>query len=219
MRVYHFLNRKYGLQDLRYRQLKIARISGLNDPFELLGPSCPTRELWHGFQFIKQSINSRMGLLCFSASWQNPVQWSHYADRHKGLCLGFDIPDRLLDRVTYVSKRPAINVELINSNPELVQGELKRLLTTKYAHWRYEREYRHFVPLQGDFDSKEIFFQPFCKGMKLKEIIVGHCSQIRRKDLFEAFGPKRMREVEVFKARLAFRSFKVVRQKNESLWV
>ena len=37
MRVYKFLNAKYGLEALKNRRLKIARISDLNDPFELLG--------------------------------------------------------------------------------------------------------------------------------------------------------------------------------------
>ena len=26
------------------------------------------------------------GMLCFSKGWHNPVQWSHYTDKHKGIC-------------------------------------------------------------------------------------------------------------------------------------
>ena len=33
------------------------------------------------------------GLLCFSRHWYSPALWAHYADNHKGMCLGFDIPD------------------------------------------------------------------------------------------------------------------------------
>jgi hypothetical protein len=36
MRVYHFINEEYGLDDLRRRRLKIATILELNDPFETL---------------------------------------------------------------------------------------------------------------------------------------------------------------------------------------
>lgn len=36
MRVYHFLDRKYGLDDIRRRRLKIATLDDLNDPFEML---------------------------------------------------------------------------------------------------------------------------------------------------------------------------------------
>ena len=31
-------------------------------------------------------------ILCFSRNWDNLLLWSHYGDRHMGVCLGFDIP-------------------------------------------------------------------------------------------------------------------------------
>ena len=37
MRLYHFINKKYGLESLSLKRLKIAQIDKLNDPFELLG--------------------------------------------------------------------------------------------------------------------------------------------------------------------------------------
>ena len=33
------------------------------------------------------------------------MQWAHYADKHKELCLGFDIPDHSLAKVNYSEKR------------------------------------------------------------------------------------------------------------------
>lgn len=39
LRIYHFLPACFGLEDLHKRQLKIARIDALNDPFELIGHS------------------------------------------------------------------------------------------------------------------------------------------------------------------------------------
>ncbi len=26
-------------------------------------------------------------------AWSNPVIWAHYGDKHRGLCLGFEVPE------------------------------------------------------------------------------------------------------------------------------
>src|SRR3546814_17644503 len=36
MRVYHFVNCEYGLQDIARRRLKVATLADVNDPFEML---------------------------------------------------------------------------------------------------------------------------------------------------------------------------------------
>ncbi len=105
MRLYHFINKHYGLKDLREKRLKIARIMELNDPFEFLGVGLSDSKLRKAMETIKQDIANECGLLCFSKSWGNPVQWSHYADGHQGLCLGFDVLDKFLDKINYVDER------------------------------------------------------------------------------------------------------------------
>jgi len=89
MRVYHFINRKYGLQALRRKRLKVSLIDQLNDPFELLGIASHNPDERQAFADVKTGLARYSGILCFSSKWSNPVQWSHYGDRHKGLCLVF----------------------------------------------------------------------------------------------------------------------------------
>jgi hypothetical protein len=36
VQVFHFVNAEYGLDDIERRRLKVAQISGLNDPFEFM---------------------------------------------------------------------------------------------------------------------------------------------------------------------------------------
>ena len=36
-------------------------------------------------------------------SWRNPVQWSHYSKKHSGLCFGFDISAKMLNKVRYTT--------------------------------------------------------------------------------------------------------------------
>jgi len=32
-----------------------------------------------------------VGILCFTKEYDNPLMWSHYADGHRGFCIGYDI--------------------------------------------------------------------------------------------------------------------------------
>lgn len=105
MRVFHFLNHEFGLKDIRERRLKIARIMELNDPFEFLGVELSDRAFRRGLHEVKANLSKDNGLLCFTKSWQNPVLWGHYADKHRGICLGFDMPNELLEQVSYVNSR------------------------------------------------------------------------------------------------------------------
>ncbi len=125
MRVYHFLNKQYGLDDLQRRRLKIAEIMSLNDPFELLGINLSHPLLREAFDATKKDLSKKYGILCFSKSWRSPVQWAHYSDNHKGICIDFDVPDSHLIKVRYVRYR---------LNPPKVIDEkfMLNLLFTKY---------------------------------------------------------------------------------------
>ena len=96
-RAYHFGSAQHALDDLRRRHLKIAQLDELNAPFELWAIAQPDRRLRQAF-----------GLLCFSLDWHNPLLWGHYADRHRGLPLGFDVDEQILKPVSYVKTRPVL---------------------------------------------------------------------------------------------------------------
>ena len=56
-------------------------------------------QLWK----IQADLNAKIGLLSFSSTPREPTLWSHYAESHKGIALGFDIASNLLvlDEVKY----------------------------------------------------------------------------------------------------------------------
>ena len=216
MRVYHFLNKKYGVENIIKRHLKIATIMELNDPFELLGLELSDKKLRRNIFNIRKYISKQFGLLCFSKSWTNPVQWSHYADRHKGIVLGFDVPDKYLFEVEYSSKRLSEEVEKIQSVEKINQNDIKRLLSVKYRHWQYEKEVRWLVRLNKK-SSNGLYYKEFSSDLVLKQVIVGLRSCISRCEISDAL-PGNRNDVEVFKSRSAFKSFRVVRNRNESLW-
>jgi hypothetical protein len=93
MRVFHFLPEDFALQDIEQRRVKVATFKDLNDPFELFSVNLADPILRAAFQEAKEQFAQHSGLVCFSRDWRNPVLWSHYAGRHTGFCLGFDIRD------------------------------------------------------------------------------------------------------------------------------
>jgi hypothetical protein len=218
MRVFHFVNEEFGLENLRLRRLKIATINELNDPFELFGIDLADSALRKAFRVMKDELALDNGLLCFSRDWHNPVQWSHYAAKHTGLCLGFDIPDEFLGCVTYARKRLMIKAEAFRDVRQINPKFAQELLFTKYSHWRYENEVRCFVTLEEKDPEKDLFFAPFSDRLRLSAVIVGAQSRLTRATIREALGDIAP-HVEAFKARLAFKTFRVVKQQDGKLWV
>jgi len=208
MRVYHFLNKNYGLENLQRRRLKIAEIMSLNDPFDLLGINLSDPSLRHAVNETKRALSKKRGILCFSKGWRNPVQWAHYSDKHQGICIGFDVPDSLLVKVSYVRNR-------LKPEKEIDEQFMLKLLSTKFSHWKYEKEYRVFVSLDEKVDG--YFFKEFSRELMPRQVIVGAISDISRADINQALGSMKA-GIEVFKARPAFRTFRIVKQRKESLW-
>jgi hypothetical protein len=108
---------KYGLQALRERRLKISSIDGLNDPFEFLAPDLSDRETRHAFTYHKNEFSRNKGILCFSRDWKNPVLWSHYAESHQGLCLGFSFTAELVP-IHYSATRVQLNIRSLLDHPD-----------------------------------------------------------------------------------------------------
>jgi hypothetical protein len=186
MRVYKFLNKRFALQAMYERRLKIARITEMNDPFEMLPLDLSDRVQRVAMATTAEQLNETAGVLCFSRSWSNPVIWAHYADRHRGICLGFDMPDEYLKAVDYAAHRePLVDVLEL---PEAEQLEvMNRILFTKFEDWRYEQEMR--VSIQLDHDTREngLYFVDWDDHTcVLTEVIVGLRSETCRRELERA---------------------------------
>ena len=91
MRVYKFLNSHFAMKDIWERRIKISEISDLNDPFELIPCDLSDPRHLHAVLATRDEMTRNRGLLHFSRSWANPLLWAHYGDKHRGMCLGFDL--------------------------------------------------------------------------------------------------------------------------------
>lgn len=165
------------LMTCNHKRLKIARIHELSDPFDLWAVAQPDRQLRNALRRYKEEMARRFGMLCFSATWRNPLLWSHYADRHRGLALGFDSNEQKIKPVKYVHQRPVLHVVNLQIANEL--------LYTKYMGWSYEQEARVFLSLEDRDPSTGLYFADFGSDCMLKEVIVGPLSSVSQSRLRE----------------------------------
>lgn len=198
VRAYHLTSADHAISDLRHRRLKIATFDDLNDPFELWAVAQPNRALRRGLRRFKEQIARTYGVLCFSKNWHNPVLWSHYADRHRGIALGFDINSDMVKVVTYTERRPLFH--------HADEPTLYTLLYTKHRDWQYEKEVRVYARLEERDAATGLYFGDFSEHLVLREIITGPLCATTKQEIETAI---RDQHVSIIKGRLAFNSFNV----------
>lgn len=212
MRAYHLTSEKYALQSMRDFRLKLALLEDMNDPFELMALEARSLQDRSFFKQLKADMHQSVGVLCFSRSWRNPVLWSHYADKHRGICLGFDIPDEHILKVDYRTTRLKAELE-DRDTPPGEKNIATRLISTKYSHWRYEDEVRLLYRLEQVEESDGLYFAPYYPWLTLREIIIGPRSDLVPQELRQNLSAHH-ETVAVFRSRLAFRSYSVVRDRR-----
>lgn len=213
MRAYHLLSAENALSDIALGRVKIARLAEVNDPFELLAVNVGgQKQMRKALRQWKTFQNETKGILSFSKSWSNPALWSHYGAKHRGMCLGFDLADELIQRVNYVDQR--VLAEFQDDVPSKFNKALRdALLCTKYAHWKYEEEVRVFVKLQEAIPEETLYFYPFSNDLKLRKVILGPLCEYGINDIRKLV-TSLYASVIVIRARLAFKSFRVVPDKR-----
>lgn len=213
MRAYYLCPSQFGVSNVALRRLKISRFSDLNDPFELLAVDLADKGHRGVFRKMKDELNKNRGLVCLARTWQNPLIWGHYADRHTGMALGFDVADHLAKPVVYARRPLKIGIDPKTGKPNLTFDVVERLLRTKFHDWKYEDELRLFVNLDHETVESGLYFIHFDVSLVLREIVLGPRCELpvgRIRDMVQSYDP----EVTVFKSRIAFSSFRVVEDRT-----
>jgi Protein of unknown function (DUF2971) len=174
MRAYYMTSAKCGEVILRERRLKLARFGELNDPFELNLIDTRPRETRKVAKLISDHFNNTIGLICFGASWASPVMWAHYADKHFGVTLGFDVPDRLLTKIDYTDRKVSVPFGPHLPLHGMSEALLNKIRMTKATDWSYEREYRVESELKDKDPITGLYYVDFGTQVMLREIIIGH---------------------------------------------
>ncbi|MDD3814145.1 MAG: DUF2971 domain-containing protein [Desulfocapsaceae bacterium] len=212
MIAYHFISEKYALDVLSDQRMKLSLFKDLNDPFELLAADQPDPDSRNMANTFKEFMAGKYGLLCFSKNWKNPLLWSHYANKHKGVALEFYIKDEFALPVTYSKVRFNIDWKEKILKKSINREETKGLWLTKFESWHYEEEIRIICNQSDCIKNENILFHPLNDDISLQGIILGPLCELQTEDIKDKLPTGK--EIKVIKSRLAFRSFNIVKQER-----
>jgi DUF2971 family protein len=208
MRLYYFTPLQCGRSNLQNTRIKVSRINELNDPYELLGVDLSDVRLREGYIAMREEFDRRRGVICFSRSWSAPIMRSHYADRRRGVCLGFDVSAGDIFEVGYAEKRVPFTEDMLRHHE--LEKHMHRLLGTKHSLWKYENEVRVFCGLQKE--DAGLFFRSFGEGLELREVVLGvRCEEATLKELTELAACIAETRIEVRATRLSDTAFEIVK--------
>lgn len=95
-----------------------------------------------------QSIRNMYNVCSFSATYNEDLMWSHYADSHKGFCIEYNfkslgITDERVQLLLPIIYQETPTIE-INDLSEADGSLAMYALTLKSRYWEYEHEWRSF---------------------------------------------------------------------------
>lgn len=115
--------------------------------------------LSHARAGILDSLERTFAIFSLSGSCDNILMWSHYADKHSGFCVGFNVPKlcEYLEKVVSLPKT-LLEIKYQDSFPSIRFHRQKErievlddMLSMKARNWRYELEHRLVVNGKVDF--------------------------------------------------------------------
>lgn len=150
----------------------------------------PEQYLWAAYEVAKTTIMSS----CFSEDNLNVLMWSHYADSHKGVCLGFanvskeTIPAMKFDLGKVPGDLPTLKngvfplTKVNYDTNEIIRWEpfnndisiFMEAHSNKAEYWQYEKEHRIILPYK-EYQTKILrfdkrFLREVYFGAKISEI-------------------------------------------------
>ncbi len=215
--LYRYLKADYAVLALRNRELRVSRLSGLNDPFEFtfalpyVHPTWPHSKVDEALGFLVRDFDQKFGIISFSAQITDPVIWSHYSDSHQGIALGFDVNiDDTLFQMRYPATRPTVDVQEFSKLPHLkLREKMREILSAKAPSWSYEVEYRVFVDLASSRKEGSDLFHDIPENC-LKHVVLGMRCKKQETELREILSESNYADVRVSRARRCHTHFRVL---------
>lgn len=195
------------------KRLRISQIDRMNDPFELLSVRMDGKHERFVFRLLREYLVKTYGVICMGKHWTSPLMWSHYADHHKGVCLGFDVPEGKALQMNYEPERLRHLIKMGEPAGGLTEEVIGQLLGTKFVQWAYEEEWRLSLKLKEADPINGEYYLKFGPELTLREVILG--SRCRAPvGSFRKLVGEVDHSVRIIRARPAFESFTIVQQKR-----
>jgi hypothetical protein len=181
MDIFYKYSKFRSIKELISCNVRLSPPITLNDPFEsMLNKDVSDRlkiELDSIYNvnedssiFEEYNIMSRIfgglsdyAIFSLSETPRNILMWAHYADEHKGICIGYkkeifnSLPNKPNTRLGIESYTPVkVNYDNLRPQPtekseedinEIIKKQSILQLTTKSDDWLYEKEHRCIIPM------------------------------------------------------------------------
>ncbi|MFQ2217622.1 DUF2971 domain-containing protein [Aeromonas enteropelogenes] len=194
MQILYKYSNYYGIESLNNPVLRLSPTAILNDPFENRLNEDVINNIKESFSleglgfdvnpnfpkhfetpFLMQRINEQIddyGIVSLSETPRNLLMWAHYANEHKGICIGYkcnlfdSLPYPISNHISNAESYTPVKVNYDNIRPQVISenhSEIDKVksyvlqqLTTKSDDWMYEKEHRCIIPIHWADEIKII---------------------------------------------------------------
>lgn len=152
------------------------------------------------FQQINEYINNNVKIACFTTTNTNGLMWSHYADKHQGYCIEYDIKNFdykflfclypvlysqtrfLIPLENYIEYSEKVSLKDFVNDTQFLKDIIK-VLRTKSDIWSYEKEWRIILPKE-EIPLLELPIKGVYLGSKIADKHKDEIYQIQQKRSF-----------------------------------
>ena len=173
---------------------------------------------------VKEVRNNAL-ISCFSKRWDSILMWSHYGDKHRGICIEFDRPNKDFLDVIYSKNRFKFNLEdttrrmlgymLSNEQVDVNDKKLIKCISkpfiVKSLAWKYEEEVRCILSSTSDGlinENLKLYTMP----TKITKIYVGCKVDNDIKEFSELLKLALDKKITVVKLKTSDNLFSVIEQ-------
>lgn len=164
-------NVNYTKHLIQNKMIHLQKPINFNDPFDckiyVKGNLDKTKEDIEenigASEFMNSLHRKDTWVSCFTTDPTNILMWSHYADKHTGICLEFHTISKEIIKVDYENEYPVfdLTVHNIDNFEKLSHKEIldvgKMFYARKSLLWEYEKEYRVVTPNTSNMIDGENF--------------------------------------------------------------
>lgn len=156
---------------------------GFNDPCDP-----PIRLLKDKNYDYLHYIMNKIKIACATTNPYNQLMWSHYANKHTGLCIEYDISNIFNNKdctISKISYRDSIQFnldDLLFTQENKNKMNMLDIFSIKHNSWNYEDEYRILYNGDNDNNGKEL-------NLSIKSIYFGfNTDEQYKKLIMDIFG-------------------------------
>ena len=200
------------INDIVNEALSFAKPKVFNDPLDpilrewmnLKQKSSVSKQDKRLFKYLKNSLES-LRICCLSRRGDsiqlNPLMWAHYADKHKGICIEYEITKDMLD--AYNDNNQVLRICDVRYRKHKVMNDfitLDNALLAKGAPWQYEKETRLLYYEKSDIaEIRQSGNYKSLGGFRIKSIYFGY--RLKEKDKSEIIKATKGKSITLYQMR------------------